>query len=191
MNIKIYQINSKRDTENRLFMNLKTGETVNPEIYDKVFEGEVETDSLEGVFYIFNMNRPSDFIGHSMSVSDVVVSDDKAYICQNVGFKEIEFDTSLVPNENFPEFIKKHNIKYYEIEMTGGKGKKKIEESMCILGVKKPTIAEAVKFCVHDIIHTYHCDTVTAVREISQSDAYMQYDMEDNEMYYPIFGLYD
>ncbi|MBQ7818493.1 MAG: hypothetical protein IJ341_02230 [Bacteroidales bacterium] len=190
MNIKIYQINSKRDTENKLFINLNVGEEVNPAIYDKVFEGVVDVDTLEGVFMEFNINLPLHFRGRSMSVSDVVVVNNKAYICQNIGFEEISFDVSLVPNENFPEFIKKHNVKYYEIEMSGGKGKSKIENSMCILGVRKPTIAEAGRFCAQDIIHTYHCDTVTAVREISQSDAYMQYDME-NEMYLPVFGLYD
>lgn len=190
MYYKIYQINSKRDNDNKLFVNLKEGEKVNPEMYDRVFDGHIDVDTLEGVFMNFNINLPPNFRGRSMSVSDVVVVNNKAYICQNIGFEEIPFDVSLVPNENFPEFIKKHNVKYYEIEMSGGKGKGKIENSMCILGVRKPTIAEAGKFCAQDIIHTYHCDTVAAVREISQKDAYMQYDMED-EMYYPIFGLYD
>lgn len=189
MNIKIYQINPARDTQNKLFQDLNEGEAVNPSIYDKVFEGIVDVDSLEGVFMDFNINIPPRFRGRSLSVSDIVVTNNKAYICQRIGFEEIIFDTSLVPNENFQEFIKKNNIKYYEIEMEGKKGRKKIEESMCILGVKQPTVPEAEKFIAYDLIFTYHCNKVVAVRELSQTDAYMAYDMEDNEAHLPVFGI--
>lgn len=57
--------------------------------YSKVYSMDVDgtdklyTDILEDLFSMFNdyFRRPKDFIGHSMSVSDVVVLDDKAYYC--------------------------------------------------------------------------------------------------------------
>lgn len=58
------------------------------ENYIKVYEGDSSillTDSsdvrtqLEAVFHKFNIDCPDDFKGHSLSVSDVVVMDDKAY----------------------------------------------------------------------------------------------------------------
>ena len=44
---------------------------------------------LEGLFTIFNLHRPTDFKGHSMSVSDIVELDDKTYYCDSIGFVEI------------------------------------------------------------------------------------------------------
>lgn len=50
--------------------------------YDKIYEGDMSSvnargdtvgDKLEAVFVKFNLNRPEDFKGHSLSVSDVVV----------------------------------------------------------------------------------------------------------------------
>lgn len=67
--------------------------------YDKIYEGDMSTvnargdtvgDKLEAVFVKFNLNRPEDFKGHSLSVSDVVVMDDKAYYVDSVGFQPLK-----------------------------------------------------------------------------------------------------
>ena len=67
--------------------------------YDKVYEGDMSTinvrgntvgDKLEAVFLKFNLDRPEDFTGHSLSVSDVVVMDDKAYYVDKVGFQPLK-----------------------------------------------------------------------------------------------------
>lgn len=44
---------------------------------------------LEALFSIFNHQRPKDFHGHSMSVSDIVELDGKTYYCDSIGFVEI------------------------------------------------------------------------------------------------------
>ena len=48
----------------------------------------------------FNVEKPIDFMGHSLSVSDVVeILDGEnkgAYFCDSFGFKKIDFDTSAV-----------------------------------------------------------------------------------------------
>ena len=68
--------------------------------YVKVYEGDVETGENEGVFEMleilfmnFNVCKPSDFKGHSMSVSDVVVINyDRAFYCDAFGWKEVDFE---------------------------------------------------------------------------------------------------
>ena len=62
--------------------------------YDKVYEGNMpDDDTLEKLFYKFNMDHPADFTGWSMSVSDVVVITEdgigKAYYCDSYGFTEV------------------------------------------------------------------------------------------------------
>ena len=66
--------------------------------YNNVYEGEIledltNSDLLEKIFYIFNMKRPDDFKGHSLSVGDIVVlhEDDykRAYICDIFGWNKI------------------------------------------------------------------------------------------------------
>ena len=54
--------------------------------YKKVYEGEVQEEknllhTLESIFEKFNLQQPSDFHGHSLSVSDVVVLDGVSYYC--------------------------------------------------------------------------------------------------------------
>lgn len=62
--------------------------------YEVVYEDEVgsvdDEDTLESLFYIFNADRPEDFKGRSMSVSDVIELDGKYYYTDIVGFKEIK-----------------------------------------------------------------------------------------------------
>ena len=94
MRVQIYQINSERDKERQKFMNLKDGENPDPSIYDEVFDAEIDETDLESIYARFNTDRHPLFRGHSLSVSDVVVMDGKASICQNVGFREVPFDVS-------------------------------------------------------------------------------------------------
>ena len=64
--------------------------------YDKVYEAptDTETDSLEKIYMKFNINHPSDFLGHSLSMSDVVVLNDHgqrtAWYCDTIGFRQID-----------------------------------------------------------------------------------------------------
>lgn len=94
MRVKIYQINSARDNANRKFMSLKDGEAVDSSIYDEVFNAEIDEMNLEEIYARFNTEGHPLHRGHSLSVSDIVVMDGKAYICQSFGFKEIPFDIS-------------------------------------------------------------------------------------------------
>lgn len=62
--------------------------------YEKVYEGtedgwNFEMELLEYLFVKFNANRPSDFKGHSLSVSDIVVLDGKKFYTESVGFRKL------------------------------------------------------------------------------------------------------
>lgn len=128
MRIKIYQINNDRDTNNVKFFKLKHlkqfqgSEKVNASLYDEVFDGEVETTNLEMIFRQFNSEYHPLFRGHSLSVSDVVVMDGKAYFCEPVGFEQIDFDESLTQKpDNLIKvlFVEPHKTPYVaEIENT-------------------------------------------------------------------------
>ena len=78
MNVRIYQINMKRDANNVAFMNYESlpkfqgSSEIDSSLYDKVFEGEVNCFTLEKLYEIFNLKHPAGYKGRSMSVSDVV-----------------------------------------------------------------------------------------------------------------------
>ena len=80
MKISIFQIDNEKDLSNLMFMNLDylkriqgTPEVnVNSAIYKRVYTGEVDCRDLEEVYTKFNLEHPSEFKGHSLSVSDVV-----------------------------------------------------------------------------------------------------------------------
>lgn len=104
MNIQIYQIDFEKDKDKVKFASLSTtmeySGQVDPSIYSKVFDGEVECENLEEVFAKFNSDdeKPG-FTGHSMSVSDVVKLDDEAFFCDSIGFKKIDFDESMIKSD--------------------------------------------------------------------------------------------
>lgn len=102
MNIAIYQINPDRDENNVAFLNYENLErfqgsaALRSEIYDKVFEGEVDCGTLEEVYQMFNLDHPDGYRGRSLSVSDVVevVGEEKStfHFCDSIGFREVDFD---------------------------------------------------------------------------------------------------
>ena len=103
---RIYQIREDLpDRRERIFLNLATlrsdGKDVTPDAYSEVYEGSLEDTGsgkssqqvLNDLFEKFNINHPDDFLGHSMSVSDVIVLQEngaeKAYYLDSLGFKEV------------------------------------------------------------------------------------------------------
>ena len=93
MRVKIYQIDTLRDMQNRKFMASKD-EPIDPSIYEGVFNAVIDDDNPYAIYERFNNEGHPLVRGHSLSISDVIVLKDKAYICEPVGFKEIEFDES-------------------------------------------------------------------------------------------------
>jgi hypothetical protein len=104
MKIKIFQISQDRDKDRVKFLSLQEmqnfqrsqGESalINPRIYDEVFSGEVDCRDLESVYTLFNTNHPPFFRGTSLSMSDIVQTEDGFHYCDRFGFENIRFDPS-------------------------------------------------------------------------------------------------
>ena len=80
----------------------KHGFKVDIQNYDKVYSGAMfPGENLESIYTRFNIERPEDFTGHSLSVSDVVVirqnGQETAHYCDSFGFSEV------------PEFLEPEN----------------------------------------------------------------------------------
>ena len=94
----IYQLKSGDETLDYRFEPLdsihRNGLSVDPANYELVYTAPLtERDSLEGIYTRFNMDRPADFTGHSLSVSDIVVlhqdGQDTAHYCDRFGFSQV------------------------------------------------------------------------------------------------------
>lgn len=101
MKIRIFQVSQDRDANRVKFCGLEETEQyqgrsqIDPAIYDEVFNGEVDCKDLEQVYEKFNLDPPPLHRGHSVSVSDVILTDGGAYFCDSVGFQKVEFDPAL------------------------------------------------------------------------------------------------
>ena len=135
MKIAIYQINSDGDSERIAFVGLNSLERyrgnkdICPEIYDKVYEAEVDGTSLEDVYEKFNIDKPDDYKARSLSVSDVVevIESDSVepgfYFCDSIGFEKIDFDpdkAEVVKNETIRVLIVEPEKKPYVKEIDSG-----------------------------------------------------------------------
>lgn len=93
MKCKIYQadITAKNKFRDYGFTKRVCG-GINKEDYSMVFDGCVRGGDLEDVWVIFNsVARPEGFTGHSLSVSDIVVTEDGAFYVDDFGFAKIDF----------------------------------------------------------------------------------------------------
>ena len=94
----IYQLNDSPQARDIHFMNSEflemKGIAITRENYDLVYTAPLEEGtSLEDIFTQFNIDRPEDFRGHSLSVSDVVVlhqnGENTCHFVDSFGYKEV------------------------------------------------------------------------------------------------------
>lgn len=102
MDIKIYQINADRDADRVKFLphdylqSVQGKPTINASIYDEVFCGDVDCQTLEDIYMKFNTEGHPLHRGHSLAVSDIVQTPDGYFYCDSTGFVKTEFDESLI-----------------------------------------------------------------------------------------------
>jgi len=100
---EIWQIKRKSNAGYRFFR--FNGKEFSKDHYEKIYESEICTTNesmryhesiLDRLFYIFNMEHPVDFRGHSLSVSDIVIlkEDEKdnnpgVFYIEPIGFKDV------------------------------------------------------------------------------------------------------
>lgn len=99
----IYQLNGSKEAGNVKFMGWEFVQkyikdlNFSLDLYDEKYEDNIErsewydntNEMLERIYTRFNLNRPQDFNGHSLSVSDIIQLGDKYYYCDSYGFKDI------------------------------------------------------------------------------------------------------
>ena len=94
----IYQINSGQEERGYQFLSLEAakemGFTVDGKDYQMVYSERLrDATTLDNLFERFNIERPNDFTGHSMSVSDVIIMNRggrlTAYYVDSFGFTEL------------------------------------------------------------------------------------------------------
>ena len=108
-----------------------------PANYEAIYTREVSPDDdtgriLENFYYIFNDERPGDFVGHSLSVSDIVAlkQDGKVsyHYCDSMGFQEL---SAFQKPENY--------LKAAEMSMEDDYG---MIDGIINNGPKQPTVAD-------------------------------------------------
>ncbi|WP_320928367.1 YodL domain-containing protein [Hungatella sp.] len=100
-NVRIWQL--KPDTDVMMkFISLEELEKQfglpDPENYRIAYDGQMGTNNLEAIYTRCNLDHPSGYNGHSLSMSDVVELYDENssqfHYCNRFGFKEISFEPS-------------------------------------------------------------------------------------------------
>ena len=124
----IYQLKGGSETLDYRFEPLdsihRNGLSVKPENYELVYEAPMtEKDNLESIYTRFNVDRPADFTGHSLSVSDIVVlhqgGKDTAHYCDRAGFSEVpEFLQPAQKSREITERIQTPRGSFYLCGMT-------------------------------------------------------------------------
>ena len=133
----IYQLRRDAPVELRFASLGSLAAPPDPANYEAVYTREVYPDDdtgriLENFYYIFNDERPGDFVGHSLSVSDIVAlkQDGKVsyHYCDSMGFQEL------------PAFQKPENyLKAVEMSMEDDYG---MIDGIINNGPKQPTVAD-------------------------------------------------
>ena len=124
----IYQLKGGNETLDYRFEPLdsihRNGLSVKPENYELVYEAPLTAkDNLESIYTWFNVDRPADFTGHSLSVSDIVVlhqdGKDTAHYCDRAGFSEVpEFLQPAQKSLDITERIQTPRGSFYLCGMT-------------------------------------------------------------------------
>ena len=124
----IYQLKPGDSTRDYRFEPLDTirnnGLSVKPENYEQVYTAPLTAkDDLESIYTRFNVDRPADFTGHSLSVSDIVVlhqgGKDTAHYCDRAGFSEVpEFLQPAQKSREITERIQTPRGSFYLCGMT-------------------------------------------------------------------------
>ena len=94
---KIYQLKNNPENHAMRFEGYtlaeKHGEPAKPENYDLVYTGSLDEfedeNKLEAIYTKFNLDRPEDFRGHSLSVSDIIVINNEANYVDSYGFVDV------------------------------------------------------------------------------------------------------
>ena len=95
---EIWQLRPDESTARQLFMNsdylAKKGLAVDFANYEQTYRAALRpSDTLDRIYERFNVHRPEDFRGHSLSVSDLIVvrqsGGTRVFFVDSFGFKDV------------------------------------------------------------------------------------------------------
>ena len=145
----IYQLADTAGTVPLLFMGMdwleQKGTPVEKSNYTALYTGDMPTSEtsmgvLEQIYVNFNLQRPADFTGHSLSVSDIVALKQEGVVsyhyCDNIGFKELPDFGKESPLKNAEMLLEDD---YSMIDGRINNGKSALAEE------KKPSIMEKLQ----------------------------------------------
>ena len=122
----IYQIKDGSPGANYAFMNMSFieshGMQIKKEDYELVYVGEIFGNmSLDDIFERFNIDRPEDFRGHSLSVSDIVVLNDgenvTAHFVDSISFEQLDHFLNL-EEQSISELAYEVGERYFATQIT-------------------------------------------------------------------------
>jgi len=92
--LRIYQLPAGCKTKFRSFektISESKNKMIDLSDYNLVYEkSDYCFSSLDDVYATFNVNYPSDFKGHSLSVGDIIQIDDEWHFVDSIGFKKLD-----------------------------------------------------------------------------------------------------
>lgn len=145
----IYQLADTAGTVPLLFMGMdwleQKGIPVEKSNYTTLYTGELPTSEtsmgvLEQIYVNFNLHRPADFTGHSLSVSDIVALKRDGVVsyhyCDSIGFRELPDFGKESPLKNAEMLLEDD---YSMIDGRINNGKSALAEE------KKPSIMEKLQ----------------------------------------------
>ena len=91
----IYHVDEDTPGKQYLFMNMamvkEDGITIDAENYKCVYSGRLhENEKLDDLYAVFNDNPPADYKAHSMSVSDVIITNRGGGICRHITWIDLD-----------------------------------------------------------------------------------------------------
>lgn len=148
----IYQLRHHESTHDHRFMAMSqlqaTGLTVERTNYEVVYAGVLHQTSskavpelLNDIFYRFNMERPEDFHGHSLSVSDIVAlkvdGNVTAHYVDRYGWQELHGFLSDQPLRNAEMMLEDD---YGMIDGIINNGKREPERPSVVEQLRQPVV---------------------------------------------------
>lgn len=103
----IYQLKDGEELRDYRFTNSEYmqahGMYADRENYNQVYRGRMqENETLEDIFAKFNVNRPEDFHGHSLSVSDIICVKQNGKITAHFDDSKVDSHTAITPTALVP-----------------------------------------------------------------------------------------
>ena len=168
----IYQLDNSDRSSSLRFMSYdemtKQGAHPTKGMYDLVYTADLSSKSLDDIFYAFNMERPKDFGGHSLSASDIIALNQNGAVSYHYvdrfGFKDV------------PDFAADNPLRNAEISMEDDYN---MVDGIINNGPKQPTVAELEErsktepislMDLHDAIRREEAEKTAEKKTVSKSD---------------------